>query len=109
MATIWTKDELRTANKHPWESEDYCPLALRDYRKVVADADPDYLPGSNTYVWWQAGGDWWGVCPPAGVLPTELVVELLKLGPKEYPTRKAAVAALWQAAAVLDPRISPGG
>lgn len=105
MATTWTKAELRTANKHPWESADYCPLGLRDYRNVLADAEPDYLPVSNTYVWWQGGGDWWGVCPPAGVLPTELVAELLKLGPKEYATRKAAMTALRQAAAKLDARI----
>jgi hypothetical protein len=109
MPAIWTKVELRRANKHPWEPEDYCPLGLRDYRKVLADAEPDYRPHTNTYVWWQAGGDWWGVCPPAGVLPGELVAELLKLGPKEYPTRKAAMIALRQAAAVLDKRIPSEG
>ncbi len=100
----FTKAELRAMNAHGWEPEDYCPLHLRDVRKVLADAAPEYLPAAGVYRWHPAGGDWWGVCPPAGVLPLELI---RAMGRQEFPTRAEAVQALRAAAAKLDSRPMP--
>jgi hypothetical protein len=118
-----TKQELARANYHPWESKNYCPPALRDLRKVLADATPQRVEmygwsaeanknvptGEVVYRWWMAGGDWWGVCPPDGVVPEELIRKMHEqCGTRDFPTAKDAVIALRRAAAALDNRIPPG-
>lgn len=60
--------------RYPWVRRDYCPLNLRDPEKVLADAVPAERDG--LYGWFCAGGDWWSVYPPDGVIPVEYVVML---------------------------------
>jgi hypothetical protein len=67
---------------------------------------------SGRYRWWAAGGDWWGVNPPEGVVPHELFRWLPKTEPNnaaEYDTAEEAMKHLTDAVETVKVQLgSPG-
>lgn len=96
----WTPEELRKANHHPWVHRGVQPDALRDIRKVLADAEPDLDRG--LYQWHAGGDEWWGVVPPAGILPMEII---RAMPVRTFNRRRDAMQALREAASQADPTI----
>ncbi len=71
------------------------PAHLRDYRLVLLDARPARIPDRDQYTWLMAGDNWHGVNPPAGVVPGELVRDIVFLTRfNRFETVAGALAAL---------------
>jgi hypothetical protein len=94
-----------------WKPHSYCPHCLRDYDLILKHAKPAKLM-SGRYRWWAAGGDWWGVNPPEGVVPHELFRWLPKTEPNnaaEYDTAEEAMKHLTDAVETVKVQLgSPG-
>ncbi len=96
--------KTRSPPPRKWLAQDYCPMPLRSLAFVLADAEPDVVSTRPlTYRWWASGGDWWGVNPPAGVIPHELAAAIAPdLGRRTFDTRAEALDALRAAVAKLE-------
>ena len=90
------QDAKAASKKRHWKPDDYCPLPLRTVVAVVEDAKPRPVAGGG-FRWWQAGGDWWGVDPPTGVLPAEVIARLSKSRSEVYVTAEEAMRDLREA------------
>ncbi len=89
-------DDLDSPPKAPRDwSKSPTPLELLDYRLVLADAKPLWVPDFKQYVWRAAAPGWVGVNPPAGVVPEVLFADMVFLMRfTAFETERGALAAL---------------
>ena len=99
-------DEPAPAKPKDWH-ERPLPADLKTYRAVLSDACPTF--DGRHYHWWPAAAEWAGVCPPAGVLPLPLYLEMVRLMRfVHYETKAGAMAALETVVLRSERKLSPG-
>lgn len=86
-----------------WNPDGPTPESLRDYRVVLAHAEPIHDPVKDTYSWVPSLAPWFALNPPAGVVPCEMV-ELIThiVGRIPSATRIGAIAQLRMAMWIIE-------
>lgn len=86
-----------------WNPDGAAPERLRDYATVIAHAEPIHDPVKDTYSWVPSLAPWFGLNPPAGVVPCEMMKLVTDIvGRVPAATRVGAIAQLRMAMWILE-------